>query len=153
VKSPRHAIVATGAVGALLVPSAPASAAASAAVFQGTATVGCFGCGDYGPPGNNASFTVTGLLDGVGVLDAPGTASVGVTEPIGVTCVISGRASGIVTVARVGTTYLHWTRTGAFAVVLTGWGSGPAVFAITSPVGNPCGGVVMASFAGSIASA
>lgn len=149
----RNAVLAAGATAALLVPITPASAAASAATFHGTAVVGCFGCGDYGPPGNNAWFTVSGILDGTGVLNAAGQASVGVSEPIGVTCVLSGRASGLVTVDGVGTTYLHWTRTGAFAVVLTGWGSGPATFVITSPFGNPCGGMVTASFAGSLARA
>lgn len=149
----RSAIVVAGALGALLLPSAPASAAASAAAFHGTATVGCFGCGDYGPPGNDAWFTVSGMLDGTGVLNAAGHATVGVSEPVGVTCLLSGRASGLVTVAGVGTTYLHWTRTGAFAVVSTGWGNGPAAFVITSPFGNPCGGMVTATFVGSLASA
>jgi hypothetical protein len=146
----RSTVVALGAAVAMVVPSTPASAA-NVAVFHGTATIGCFGCGQYGPVGNSASFTVSGILNGVTAVNAAGTATFTVLGPIGSTCLLSGAARGSLTVAGVGSTEFFWTRVGAAVVVTTGWGTGEAAFAITSPLGNPCGGSVDATFAGMLA--
>lgn len=143
----RKAVVAASAAVAALVPARPASAL-NVAEFDGSATIGCFGCGTYGPAGNSASFFVTGTVNGVTAVNAAGAATYTVTNPIGVTCVVNGTAIGSLTVNGVGSTTFNWTRTGAVAVVTTGWGTGLAAFAVVSPLRDPCGGTVTANFAG-----
>lgn len=148
----RSAIVAAGAAASILMSTTPASAV-TAAVFEGTATIGCFGCGTYGPAGNSANFTVTGVVQNNPVSATGGSATFTVTEPIGATCVVSGSAQGEITFAGI-TADFTWTRFGPVAVVsVPGVGTGAAAFAVTSPAGNPCGGSVTASFAGTIAGA
>lgn len=148
----RSSILVAGAAAAMLIPTTPASAA-NAATVNGTASIGCFGCGTYGPAGNSASFTASGTVNGVTAANASGSATYTVNEPVGATCVASGTAEGSITVEGVGTTNFNWTRVGAHATVTTGWGTASVVFAVTSPVGNPCGGAVTASFAGNLAGA
>lgn len=176
----RSTALVAGSVAALLVPSGQASAASSAE-FNGVATVGCFGCGTYGPAGNTAYFCVNGVIDARdghthtvngGVYNDPtgstpcngstggdgvsghGSATYTVNEPVGPTCVASGTAEGSITVTTATgahSTSFNWTRTGAHAVITTGWGTGTAVFHVTSPVGSPCGQRVTADFAGALA--
>lgn len=143
----RTTILAAGAAVAMLVPAAPASAV-SAAHFQGSATIGCYGCGTYGPAGNSASFTITGIVNNTPVVNAAGSASFTVMQPTGATCVVTGTASGTVWVDGVGSTWFHATSVGATATASTGWGTAFVTFWIVSPVGNPCGGSVTASFTG-----
>lgn len=145
----RSSILVAGAAAAMLIPSTPASAA-NAAVVVGSATIGCFGCGTYGPAGNSASFTAAGTVNGVTAAGAAGSATFTVTEPVGATCVVSGSATGTISVDGVGSTGFTWSRTGAYANVVTAWGNAHVAFAVTSPVGNPCGGAVTASFVGAL---
>lgn len=147
----RSAIVAAGAASAILMSTTPASAA-TAAVFKGSAEIGCFGCGTYGPAGNSASFTVWGVVQNQPTepTGAGGSATFTVTEPVGALCVVSGSAQGEITLGGI-TADFTWTRFGATAVVsVNGVGTGAAAFKVTTPVGNPCGGAVKAEFAGAI---
>ena len=133
--------------------SAPASAEGAGA-FTGTANINCFGCG---VSSGTADLCVTGYVLGqpvVGVCITGGrnaTATYTVTE-IPSQCPVTGSATGVVTGA-VNVSF-SWTRIGETAVITTTGdidGGGTAKFAVTSPVGNPCGGPVTASFAGAVA--
>lgn len=148
----RRAIVAAGTAATILTSTTPASAQ-TAIVFEGSASIGCFGCGTYGPAGNGACFSVTGVIHGTAVVNAGGCATFTVTEPIGATCVVSGSAQGEITLG--GDTYTFtWTRFGAVAIIsVPDLGTGAATFLVTSPAGNPCGGSVTARFAGELAGA
>jgi hypothetical protein len=172
----RSTALVAGSVAALLVPAGTASAA-SAAEFNGVATIGCFGCGSYGPTGNKAYFCANGTIDENGVRggvyvdpngNAPcngavggdgvtghGSATFTVNEPVGgATCVLSGTAEGDITVTGAGSTHFNWTRTGAVAVVSTGdWGTAGVAFVVTAPLGNPCTFAVKALFAGALVGA
>lgn len=159
----RSTALVAGSAAAMLIPTTPASAA-NAAEFNGVANIGCFGCGTYGPDGNDANFCVNGTILGItvsggvytdpsGAAECNGDATFTVNEPVGPTCVASGTASGSISVDGVGTTSFNWTRTGAHAVITTGWGTATAVFHVTSPVGNPCGFAVRAEFSGALAGA
>lgn len=157
----RSTALVAGSAAAMLVPTTPASAA-SAAEFNGVANVGCFGCGTYGPAGNDADFCVNGIVDDIpvtggvytdptGTAECNGDATFTVNEPVGPTCVASGTANGTISVEGVGSTTFNWTRVGATAVVTTGgWGVADAIFHVTSPVGSPCGGAVIAEFSGTL---
>lgn len=148
----RSSILVAGAAAAMIIPTTPASAA-NAAVVVGDATIGCFGCGVYGPVGNSATFTAAGTVNGVTAAGAAGSATYTVNEAPGTGCIISGSAEGSISVTGVGSTNFNWTRTGAVAIVTTGWGTAAVAFAVTSPVGNPCGGAVTAKFAGALVGA
>ena len=158
----RSAILVAGAASSIIMSSTPASAA-TAAVFTGTATVGCFGCGTYGPTGNGATLWVDGVVAGgvAGpavqfVTAANGGATFTVTESnVDPECVISGSASGTVTVqtsAGPVSAGFTWTRTGIVAVVSIPsiGGLGAAVFVVTDPIGDPCGKAVTAQIAGAL---
>lgn len=157
----RSAIVTAGAAATILMGTSPASAQ-TVITFGGTASIGCFGCGEYGPEGNSACFHVHGVLHGHVVADVQGCATFTVTEPAGAACVLSGSAQGEINIAGTAVTgeavavdaSFTWTRVGATAVVsVPGVGTGAAVFVVTSPVGNPCGGAVEAHFGGALAGA
>ncbi len=160
-------------------PGAPASAMArsgGAVLFEAAVHINCFGCGDSN---GTASFCVTGTANGSAfagcgyegqhhrgrraVIGGGGVATYTVHEDnaIGVECVISGTANG--TSATSGTALgrmsgaisgtFTWTRVGAVALMATAGdinGVGTAVFAVTSPVGPPCGGAVDAVAIGQI---
>lgn len=156
----RSAIVVAGAAASVLMSTAPGNTA-TAAAFSGTAEIGCFGCGEYGPDGNAADFTVAGTIQNE-VGTGTGWATFTVTEPTGAACVVSGSAQGEIHIDGTSVTgatididaSFTWTRVGATAVVsVPGVGTGAAAFKVTEPVGNPCGGAVSASFAGAIAGA
>ncbi|HWL35973.1 MAG TPA: hypothetical protein VNQ77_07245 [Frankiaceae bacterium] len=111
--------------------------------FTGVASIGCFGC--PGPRPGTATLTVVGAAFG------SASASYTVVDPADATCVISGSATGSVTGAI--DVNFTWLRVGATAVITTTGdidGAGAAVFVVTSPVGNPCGGPVTAQVAGAI---
>jgi hypothetical protein len=119
----------------------------SAAQFTGTAAISCFGCGDSA---GTASLTVVGAVRG-SVTSGSAFASYTVHEATGAACVISGTADGTLTGAINGS--FSWMRVGALAVISTAGdidGQGIAAFAITSPIGNPCGGAVIAEVGGLI---
>lgn len=153
----RNAVLVAGASATMFLPGS--ASATSAAQFTGTATIGCFGCGTYGPAGNSATFCVNGVVNNVNVTCVPGTtngtATFTVTEPVGATCVVSGTATGTITVTGVGSAGFTWNRTGPHArVTVSAWGStAEVVFNVTSPVGNPCGGPVTAVFSGTLTGA
>jgi hypothetical protein len=162
------AVLATVVGSVMAVGAAPAAAAAfsTAATFEGVVTVGCFGCGLSGPAGNGATLWVDGLVHGgiagpavYGVTPGNGSASFTVDNSApDPECLLSGRATGTVTV---GTTTgsvsanFVWTRTGANALItIPSWGAvGHAVFAITDPVGDPCGKKITAHIAGQVVGA
>jgi len=147
----RSAIVAAGAASTMIAGMTPASAAPGGVVaFTGTASIGCFGC--PGPRPGTAVLSGTGVTLEGNVISGTANATYTVTDPADVTCVITGSATGSVTGAiNVGFT---WLRVGATAVITTTGevnGAGAAVFVVTSPVGNPCGGPVTATVVGAVA--
>lgn len=116
--------------------------------FNGTATIGCFGCGTSS---GQANLKVTGTAKGKALAQKPVTATYTVTEP-SATCPATGTATGSFSGAITGT--FTWTRVGANAVITTTGdikGAGVAAFAVTKPKGLPCGGPVTATVAGSVA--
>lgn len=122
--------------------------------FNGTATIGCYGCGWYGPAGNSLSAIATGIVDGRTFVNAWMSATFTVDNPVGTTCIVSGAASGTMAIGSVGTLSFTWTMTGsvlriAYTMSDGSFGTATAAFLVTSPVGNPCGGAVTASFVGS----
>ncbi|HWL37268.1 MAG TPA: hypothetical protein VNQ77_13885 [Frankiaceae bacterium] len=136
---------------------APARAETVAATFSGTVTIGCFGCGDYGPTGNSASITLTGLYGHAVNVATSGSAVFAVRSPAGPTCTAGpGYADGRLSVA---TPFgypdqrFFWTQIGdALYISLPDIGvSGVGTFTVTSPVGNPCGGSVTATISGVLA--
>ena len=150
----RSAVLAGSVAMSVAVGMSPASAHdnGGAFAFTGEATIGCFGCGEYGPTGNSATFSVTGAwTDGDTESASPHTASFKVIEhptECPVTGYANGNTSGSVAVS------FDWTRVGATAVITTNGdvdGAGTAVFKVTDPVGLPCGGKVTAQFAGAVA--
>jgi hypothetical protein len=166
----RNAILAAGAASSIVMTTTPAHAAI-VAEFTGTAVVGCFGCGTSGPAGNSAELWVNGYVDGgvagpavgvngdVKVTPSNASATFTVTEsPMDPECVISGSASGTVTVqtnAGPKSANFTWTRTGVVAVIsIPAYnGTGVAVFVVTDPVGVPCHHAVTAIVAGAIVGA
>lgn len=147
----RSAIVAAGAASTMIAGMTPASAAPGGAVaFTGTANISCFGC--PGTPSGTASLTGVGVTLDAQVVNGSATANYTVTEPTDETCVVTGTANGSVTGAI--DVSFNWIRVGATAVITTTGdvnGAGVAVFVVTSPVGNPCGGAVTATVAGAVA--
>ena len=147
----RNAIVAAGAASAILTGMTPASAA-TAAVVEGEATIGCFGCGTYGPAGNSASFRVWGVYDDTTHAGTGGSATFTVNEGTGVGCVVSGTANGSINVGGDVRAFV-WTRVGVYAsVTVTKAGEATieadVVFAAHSDATLPCGSRVTATFAG-----
>ena len=149
-------LVARAAVVAALVATttvtAPPASAVTNATFTGVVNIGCFGCGTYGPSGNAASLWVNGVYDNrvvsatFPVAGPNGHASFTVREPGGdLSCLVTGDASGEVVVTGDLGHAFTWTRVGAVGVVtVQNVGNGVATFAVTSPLGNPCGGPVSA---------
>ena len=151
----RNVVLAAAVAGATAMTGTPANAA-GAGVFTGVASINCFGCG---VSNGSADLWVTGVVG-----TTPAAAVQGVTPPnakatfsvteIPSQCPVTGSAVGVVTGAvNVG---FSWTRVGATAVITTTGdinGGGAAAFAVTSPVGNPCGGAVTAQVVGAVAGA
>lgn len=139
---------------------APSASGATAVQFQGSATIGCFGCGQYGPSGNGATLWLNGVLHNRPLqatfpFAANGWAEYTVNTPSGVMCTLTGAANGNIHVdfADGGgfEAAFAWTRVGSVAMIsVPGVGVGVAAFHITSPVGNPCGASVQAYFAGEL---
>lgn len=145
----RSAVLAAGVASTLAMTAVPSSAQ-GAGVFTGEASINCFGCG---VSSGTATLSVTGEVNGVAQVGASASATYTVTE-IPSQCPVTGSANGTVSGA-VNVTFA-WTRVGATALITTSGdinGGGTAVFAVTSPVGNPCGGPVTANFAGAVAGA
>lgn len=124
----------------IAVPLAPSVAEESdVAVLAMEGTIGCFGCGTYGPAGNSMTGTVVagegGFQTGAAV-----TSSFTVNEGTGVGCVVSGTASGVITTSDGTTESFHWTRVGALTDWTFGSGAtGTGTFAVADPDGLPCG--------------
>jgi hypothetical protein len=138
------ASVAIGATGS----TAGAAVSASGGVFNGTATINCFGCGSSS---GSASLKVSGVLHGKAAANKAVFATYTVSEAAA-TCPAVGTANGSFSGAISGT--FTWTRVGATAVITTAGGikgAGVAGFAVTQPKGLPCGGPVKAAVAGSVA--
>lgn len=126
----------------------PSVSAQDAGHYQGPANINCFGCGISS---GTASLTFTGYYNGYAVVNGPAFASYTVVETPS-QCPVTGSATG--TVVGAVNVVFNWTRVGATAVVTTSGdinGGSVAVFAVTSPVGNPCGGPVQALVQGAVA--
>src|SRR6266700_852501 len=108
---------------ALATTMIPANATAGAGAFEGTASIGCFGCGTST---GTADLCVTGVevnagpviigpavcVTGIPVVGTPNVhADYTVAEGTGVGCVVSGTATGTFTGALNGN--FTWTRVGA----------------------------------------
>ncbi len=140
----RSAFVVAAAASSIVIMGTSANAAGAVA-FHGTAEIACFGCGV-------SSGTAT--LTSVGTHSGGSTATYTVNEPTGVTCVVTGSASGS-TSGAVNVSF-NWTRVGPIAVFTTSGdinGAGVAAFKVTEPVGLPCGGAVKAQVFGAIVGA
>ena len=124
------------------VPVAPAPAHAGAGRFTGTVTIGCFGCGTYGPSGNHGSFTLTGVTNG------EFTAEFTITTPPGSGCVLTDSVAGDFSGAVTGS--FTWTRYGQHLDIRTNGLPGEGTFVITEPIGNPCGMAVTAFVSGTL---
>lgn len=153
-------------VGSVGLGTTPASAV-GAGNFIGEASIVCFGC-------NVSTGTADLCVNGVFVAEdvPPTSVPPAVTQveceydgdntvwnveatytviEIPSQCPVTGSATGSTTGA-VNVTF-NWTRVGANAVITTTGdidGGGTASFAVTDPVGNPCGGPVTAAVAGMI---
>lgn len=133
----------------LTLGSAPAEALTAAAIV-GEMTIGCFGCGTYGPAGNSGTFSVTGVFGNVITVLRPASATYTVHDTVGATCVVSSTIEGAFSVdtgPAQFTSRMFLTRIGgAVLVAMPDLGvNGAGTFAVTSPVGNPCGGAVSAT--------
>lgn len=114
--------------------------------FTARAGVNCFGCG---VSSGAADIWFAPAVQGVTSPNAKATYTV--TEIPG-QCPVTGSATGSVT--GVANLSFSWARVGAVAVISTTGdvnGGGTATFAVTSPVGSPCGGSVTAQVVGAIA--
>lgn len=144
----RSAVLAGAAIPAIAIGTSGPAYAQGAGVFHGTAHINCFGCGDSS---GTAALSVTGEVNGVAKTEAAVNASYTLHED-SLTCPAVGTASGGFSGAVNGS--FTWTRVGASAVITTAGdinGAGIAAFAVTSPVGLPCGGPVNATVVGSVA--
>ena len=144
----RSAVLAGAAVPAIALGTTGPAFAQGAGTFHGTAHINCFGCGSSS---GSAALKVTGEVNGTAKAEAAVTASYSVTEAPG-TCPATGNATGSFSGAVNGT--FTWIRVGANAVITTAGdinGAGLAGFAVTSPVGLPCGGPVDATVVGVVA--
>ena len=150
----RSAILAAGLASSVAISMTPASATPPATggvvVFSGTAAIDCFGCG---VSQGTAELTGSGVVGTNVVTNGSAHADYSVSElNVSPACVITGSASGTVTGAI--NVAFNWTRVGATAVITTTGditGAGVAGFAVTAPVGIPCGGPVTADVAGVVA--
>ena len=145
----RSAVLAGAAIPAIALGTSTAPAyAAGAGAFEGTAHINCFGCGSSS---GTADLKVAGVVGTSAKALADVSASYTVSEAPG-TCPAVGSAVGSFGGAINGT--FTWTRVGATAVITTAGdinGAGVAAFAVTSPVGLPCGGSVNATVVGAVA--
>lgn len=144
----RITLLAIGAGIAVVASMSTPATAASVAVFTGTAHINCFGCG---ASTGTASLKAIGSINGATAVNVPISASYSVVEA-SATCPATGSAAGSYSGKYSGN--FTWTRVGAIAVIsTTGAISGPglAVFAVTSPLGLPCGKAVTATVAGVLA--
>ncbi|MDQ1711815.1 MAG: hypothetical protein QOE45_1265 [Frankiaceae bacterium] len=126
----------------------PARAATLNATVTITFHVNCFGCG-------SSSATSEGTCYGVCYIN--GNLCVGVchftnsettnSEPA--TCPVAGSMAGTIN-SWGGSVNFVLTWVGATAVITTSGGVGIGVFAVTSPIGIPCGGPATMTFAGHI---
>ena len=107
--------------------------------FDGTASIGCFGCGPSGPEGNSLDATVTAVVDGhpmVGTM----WAEYEVDVPACPTCLVSSAARGVL-LTEFGDAEFSLGRLGALAVIVYTWrgsgagGEGVVTFAMTRPPG------------------
>ena len=133
----------------LSLSTANPAAAASAVTFTGTANINCFGCG---ASTSTATLKVSGTINGTTYVNATANAIYTVTEAPA-TCPATGSAEGDVTIGA-NSVHFTWTRVGANAVINTSGainGFGTITFAVTSPVGPPCGGPLTATVAGWLA--
>ena len=157
----RSLLVATATLAALAggtLTGSPAHAdGPDALAFTCTAHIPGFGVSDL--PQNDGTCGGTSAAAGIG--DGASVAGTGnfsavysYTEPT-LTCPALGTANGTATVGGVSENF-SWLRIGAVAVITLNDGSGSATdlgaavatFAVTSPVGNPCGHDVTAQAAG-----
>ena len=166
-------------IGSVGLGTTPAHAGPGAVAFVGEAHINCFGCGvssgtaelcaigyvvpqgvvkcvDEGPLVDWANDAIANLPAIPPVPPLPTVApNVWATYTVfesPTTCPITGSANGATTGDVV--VQFNWTRVGATAVITTTGdinGGGVAVFAVTDPIGNPCGGPVTAVVAGAIA--
>ena len=144
----RSAVLAGAAIPAIAIGTTGPAYAQGAGTFHGTAHINCFGCGSSS---GTADLKVTGEVNGTAKVEADVTATYTVTEA-SATCPAVGSATGSFSGAVNGT--FKWTRVGATAVITTTGdiaGAGVAAFAVTSPVGLPCGGPVNATVVGGVA--
>ncbi|HVF06607.1 MAG TPA: hypothetical protein VNA20_17350 [Frankiaceae bacterium] len=133
----RLALALVLATSALAAPAAPATADPGSAVLVLDVTVGCFGCGTYGPAGNSIDGSV---VVGHGPLRTG--ARVTGTFTINGGCFGDATATGTLTSDGYGAGFT-WIQAGAPARFrIDGFGSGGGGFAIESPRGIPCGTMV-----------
>jgi hypothetical protein len=131
------------AASSVVLTSAPAHAATFATVV-GDVTIGCFGCGTYGPSGNDADFWITGIWNNRPVaarylVDPPNaTATFTVTETIGPQCMVAGSATGTITVDGQSASFT-WTRIGTILIVSIPAPGATGVLSFTSVDPMPCG--------------
>lgn len=152
-------LVARGAVAAALVATttvtAPPASAVTSATLAGTMRVGCFGCGEYGPAGNAAGFTVNGIWADRVTTNGPGSAWFTINAAPGALCAASGWLTGTMTVQtdvdNVTSDFdiVHFGGQGMLTV--HGVGRGPISMVVTDPIGNPCGGQVSIQFTATVA--
>jgi hypothetical protein len=147
----RSVAIVTALAAAIAVPSTATASPrrGGAGHYGGNASIDCFGCGTSA---GSAALQFTGVYSGYPAVLADATANFIANESADVTCVITGSASG--TVTGVINVDFNWTRVGPLAVITTSGdinGVSLAAFAVTSPIGNPCGGPVTAIVQGVVA--
>ena len=131
--------------------SAPARAE-KAGVVHMTITIGCYGCGVYGPTGNSVAFSCYGVCDVggpcTGTCHYTGTGTVSI--PTDVNCNGFGSLLG-----SLGTPYgtvglgISWIPGAMLGSVDNAALNG--TWAATSPMGLVCGGAVEVTFVGTVA--
>ncbi|HVF06304.1 MAG TPA: hypothetical protein VNA20_15790 [Frankiaceae bacterium] len=149
----RTNLTAAAALAAAAFGSAPPASAATAGTIQMAITIGCYGCGTYGPDGNSISVTCTGVCNlggvtctGVCSYSGGGTADV----PVGLTCLLEGRMTGDIYTAG-GPVSFALSFVAPYWVMTLEGATAAGAYAITSPVGLVCDSAVTLTFAGTIA--
>lgn len=105
-------------------------------------TIGCFGCGVYGPGGNSLTWVCDSacVFEGTPCVGCQGTGEFTVNGPPGGICAVSWSADG--TIQRPSRDHL-FTMTvigGTWLMTVHDEGQSSGVVATREPVGNPCGG-------------
>ena len=113
-------------------------------------TIGCYGCGIYGPDGNTLDWTCEAacVFDGQSCVGCTGTGEFTVTGDPGVSCLVGTSMAGTISRPSGERDFTMSIVGGVWTMSVTGEKASSGVVATRNPVGNPCGQAVSMTLVG-----